>query len=155
LHREPGLVGAAADFGARVELICDGFHLHPAVIRAMFKLFGAEKICMISDSLSCAGLKDGQYNLAEQDVTVSGGKATLADGTLAGSSINLLIALQRAVSYGVRLEDAVLACTKTPALSVGIGDSIGAIEEGFFGDCLVLEKNLALRHVIKAGVLVA
>ena len=150
LHREPGVIGAAADFGAYVELICDGIHVHPAAIRAVFKLFGPEKICMISDSLSCAGLKDGQYTLAGQDVTVSDGKATLADGTIAGSSINLLIALQRVVSFGVSLEDAVLACTKTPALSAGIGDSVGAIAEGFLGDCLVLDKNLALKHVIKS-----
>ena len=152
LHREPGLIGAAADSGAYVELICDGIHVHPAAIRTAFKIFGPEKICMISDSLSCAGLKDGQYSLAGQNVTVSGGKATLADGTIAGSSINLLIALQRAVSFGVPLGDAVTACTKTPALSVGIGDMVGAIEEGLYGDCLVLDKNLALMQVIKSPV---
>ncbi len=151
-HREPGPVGAAADASAYVELICDGIHLHPSVIRAAFKLFGARRVCMISDSLSCAGLKDGQYTLAGQAVTVKGGLATLADGTIAGSAINLLTALQRAVAFGVRLEDAVLACTKTPAESIGLAKEIGSIEEGLLGDCLVLDADLKLKCVVKGGV---
>ncbi len=152
LHRDPGPIGAAADASAYVEIICDGIHLHPSVIRAVFKLFGANRVCMISDSLSCAGLEDGQYTLAGQAVTVRGGHATLPDGTIAGSSINMLIALQRTVGFGVRLEDAVLACTKTPAESVGIADEVGSIKEGLLGDCLVLDRDLNLKCVVKGGV---
>jgi len=152
-HRDPGTVTYALVGNTYVEVICDGIHLHPAMIRAMFKLFGAQRICLISDSVACAGLEDGQYMLAGQDITVSNGKATLADGTIAGSSINLLTALRRAHSFGIPLADAVTACTKTPALSVGLGNAAGAIEDKLYGDCLVLEKDLTLRHVIKGGEL--
>ncbi len=152
MHREPGLVGAAADASAYVEVISDGIHLHPSVVRAAFKLFGANRVCMISDSLSCAGLENGEYTLAGQAVTVRDGLATLSDGTIAGSAINLLIALKRAVSFGVRLEDAVLACTKTPAESVGIADKAGSIEDGLLGDCLVLDGELRLKYVVKGGI---
>ncbi len=151
-HREPGLVGAAADASAFAEVICDGIHLHPSAVRAAYKLFGAERVCMISDSLSCAGLANGEYTLAGQAVTVRDGYATLAGGTLAGSAINLLIALRRAVGFGIRLEDAVLACTSTPANSVGIADKVGSIEEGLLGDCLVLGDDLELKYVIKGEV---
>ena len=152
MHRDPGLVGAAADASAYVEVISDGIHLHPSVVRAAFKLFGANRVCMISDSLSCAGLSNGEYTLAGQAVTVRDGLATLSDGTIAGSAINLLIALKRAVSFGVRLEDAVLACTKTPAESVGIADKAGSIEDGLLGDCLVLDGELRLKYVVKGGI---
>lgn len=154
LHREPGVVGAAADFGAYSEVISDGYHLHPSIVRNAFKLIGADKVCMISDSLSCAGLADGEYSLAGQRVFVNNGKATLESGTLAGSSINLLIALRRTVSFGVALEAAVAACSAVPAASIGMADTIGAIDEGCLGDCLVLKKDLGLLHVIKGGKVV-
>ncbi len=154
LNREPGLIGAAADASAYAEVICDGVHLHPSVIRAVFKFVGASRICMISDSLSCAGLENGEYTLAGQAVTVRDGCATLKDGTIAGSAINLRVALERTVGFGIPLEDAVLACTRTPAESVGIADKVGSIEEGLFGDCIVLDGELRLKHVIKGGAVI-
>ncbi len=106
LHREPGVIGAAFDSGASVELICDGLHIHPAVIRATHKLFG-DKLVIISDSLRCAGMPDGDYELGGQPITMKDGKATLrGTDTLAGSSSNLLQELQNVVSFGVPLEPA-------------------------------------------------
>ena len=93
LHRAPGVIGAAFDAGASVELICDGLHIHPAVIRATYQMFG-DKLNLISDSLRCAGMPDGDYELGGQPITVKNGKATLSGtDTLAGSSISVLDAL--------------------------------------------------------------
>ena len=78
-HREPGVIGAARDDEkCHVELICDGVHIHPSVVRATFAMFGADRIIMISDSMRATGLTDGQYTLGGQDVFVKGPLATLA-----------------------------------------------------------------------------
>ena len=101
-----------------MELICDGLHIHPAVIRATHKLFG-DKLVIISDSLRCAGMPDGEYELGGQPIEMKGGKATLrGTDTLAGSSSNLLSELQNVVAFGLPLEDAVTALTLAPARAV-------------------------------------
>ena len=153
-HRDPAIIGAAADKGAYVEVICDGIHLHPSVIRAVFKLYGKEKICFISDSIRCAGLTDGEYELGGQPVSVNNGKATLKDGTIAGSSIDLLTALTRGVEFGVSLESVVESLTMTPAKSIGMFDTIGSIDDGKQADCVLLSETLEIVKVFKNGVCV-
>ena len=96
-----GVIAAASDAGASVELISTVSHIHPSVIRLTHRLFG-EKLVLISDSLRCAGMPDGDYTLGGQPITMKGGKATLTGtDTLAGSSIHLMDGLRRAVSFGV------------------------------------------------------
>lgn len=86
-HREPAVVGAAADDpDVMPELICDGIHIHPCMVRNTFRLFGAHRMILISDSMRAVGMEDGQYTLGGQEVTVRGALATLADGTIAGSA---------------------------------------------------------------------
>ena len=148
LHRAPGVIGAAFDAGASVELICDGLHIHPAVIRATYQLFG-EKLNLISDSLRCAGMPDGDYELGGQPIVVKGGKATLLDGTLAGSSISMLDAVRNVVRFGLPLEAAVYAATSAPALAAKL--DVGVIEAGRAADLLVLDKDLNLKAVFVDG----
>lgn len=151
LHRAPGVVGAAFDAGATVELITDGLHVDPAVIRMAYKLFG-KRLVLISDSLRCAGMPDGDYELGGQKITMKYGKATLAGtGTLAGSSISLMEGLRRAVSFGIPLEDAVAAATITPAKVIGMDDEIGSIEPGKWADFVLLDRDLNTRAVFKHG----
>ena len=150
LHRAPGIIGAALDSGASVELICDGLHIHPAVIRATYKMFG-DKLNLISDSLRCAGMPDGDYELGGQPITMKNGKATLTGtDTLAGSSISMLDALRNVVKFGLPLEAAVYAASTAPAMAVGLSD-IGAIEPGRAADLLVLDKDLGLKAVFVNG----
>ncbi len=148
LHRAPGVIGAAFDAGASVELICDGLHIHPAGIRATYQLFG-EKLNLISDSLRCAGMPDGDYELGGQPIVVKGGKATLLDGTLAGSSISMLDAVRNVVRFGLPLEAAVYAATSAPALAAKL--DVGVIEAGRAADLLVLDKDLNLKAVFVDG----
>ncbi|MEF2700280.1 MAG: N-acetylglucosamine-6-phosphate deacetylase [Oscillospiraceae bacterium] len=150
-HRAPGVIGAASDSGATVELICDGIHSHPAVVRATFRLF-AGKVVLISDSMRCTGLPDGNYSLGGQPVTVLNGKCVLTGtDTIAGSSIHLLDGVRRAVSFGVPLETAVTAATLTPAKVIGRADEIGSLAVGKCADLVVLDKELNLKAVYIDG----
>ena len=148
LHRAPGVIGAAFDAEASVELICDGLHIHPAAIRATYQLFG-DKLNLISDSLRCAGMPDGNYELGGQPIVVKDHKATLLDGTLAGSSISLLDAVRNVVRFGLSLEDAVYAASTAPAQAVGL--DAGVIAQGRCADLLVLDESLALKAVFVDG----
>ncbi len=153
-HRAPGLVGAAADTRkAEVELICDGVHIHPAAVRTTFKIFGDERIILISDSMMATGLEDGDYSLGGQAVKVVGNLATLQDGTIAGSATNLMDCLRTAVlKMGIPLEAAVKCAAVNPAKSVGIYDQHGSITPGKAADVVLLTKeNLALKQVILGG----
>ncbi|WP_294787585.1 N-acetylglucosamine-6-phosphate deacetylase [uncultured Eubacterium sp.] len=149
-HRNPGIIGAAFDAGATVELICDGFHIDPSVIRMTAALFG-NKLNLISDSMRCAGMPEGEYSLGGQPVWMKAGKATLADGTLAGSSIHLMDAVRNVVRFGVPLEQAIRVATLTPAEAIGLESEIGCIQEGARADLLILNQDLELETVIIGG----
>lgn len=151
LHRAPGVVGAAMDAGAYVELICDGLHVHPAVIRAAFRMFPG-RVVLISDAVRSAGMPDGDYTLGGQAITMKNGRTTLGDGTLAGSNITLLEALQNCVSFGIPLTEAVEAATLRPAVSVGIEGEVGSIEPGKRADFVLLDQDLNLCAVYHYGV---
>lgn len=120
-HREPGVPGAAlVDDRLYCEMICDGIHLHPDVIRLLVRAKGPGKAVMITDAMEAAGMPDGQYALGGQPVTVHHGEARLEDGTLAGSVLTMRQALHNMIHrFGVTPEDAVLMCTATPAASIG------------------------------------
>lgn len=151
-HRSPGVIAAAFDSGATAELICDGLHIHPGVIRMASQLFG-ENLVVISDSLRCAGMPDGQYELGGQQIEMKNGKATLlGSDTLAGSSTNLLQELKNLVSFGLSLEDALTAMTIAPAKAVRLDDKIGSIAVGKAADLLLLDESLNLTATYIDGV---
>lgn len=156
-HRAPGPIGAAADRQkVEVELITDGVHIHPASVRTTFRMFGDDRIILISDSMRATGLEDGDYTLGGQDVKVTGNKAVLADGTIAGSVTNLLDCMRTAVLHmGIPLESAVKCAAVNPAKSVGIYDEYGSISPGKKADVVLLRKeDLTVKHVIMEGGLV-
>ena len=149
-HRAPGVVGAAYDKNATAELICDGLHIHPSAIRVAKQLFG-KHLVVISDSLRCAGMPDGDYELGGQPIEMKNGKATLKNSeTLAGSSTNLLAEVKNLVSFGFSLEDAIYAVSTAPAKAARL-DDIGSIEPGKQADLLLLTKDLELHSVYIDG----
>lgn len=152
-HRAPGVIGAAADTPhAFVELICDGIHIAPSVVRATFRLFGDDRVILISDSMEAAGMPDGKYSLGGLEVNVKGKLATLTDGTIAGSATPLYQCLLTAVSMGIPLESAVKAATINPCRSIGIDALYGSIKEKKKAHFLVLnKKDLSIKAVIKCG----
>lgn len=148
-HRAPGLIGAAMDDPeCMVELICDGYHIHPSAIRTVFRMFGPERVILISDSMRATGMENGTYELGGQEVTVKDRKAVLKDGTLAGSATNLYGCMCKAVEFGIPLEQAIMAATANPARSIGIFDRVGSIRIGKQADLLLVSENLELKRVI-------
>lgn len=147
-HRDPGIIGAAADQShVMVELICDGIHINPSVIRMVFRIFGEDRVVLISDAMRATGMEDGVYELGGQDVIKKGNRATLADGTLAGSATNLFDCMKNVVSYGIPLETAIKAATLNPSNSIG-DQTIGRIKTGLQADLLILDNELNLVQVI-------
>lgn len=149
-HRKPGVVGAAYDSGATVELICDGYHVDPSVIRMTEKLFG-ERMILVSDSGRCTGMPEGDYLLGGQTITLREGKACLkGTDTLACSAVNLMECMRRAVSFGLPMEDAVYAATTAPAAVIGAGN-VGSIAPGKAADLVVLDEALQVKAVFVEG----
>ena len=147
-------MGAAFDSDCKVELICDGVHIHPSVVRAVFQLFGPKRVILISDTMRAAGMSDGAYTLGGQDVNVKGKLATLADGTIAGSVTDLMNCMRTAVSFGIPLEDAVRAAAVNSAKAIGIYSRVGSVESGKLANLVVLDEELELKAVIFKGQVV-
>ena len=153
-HRAPGVIGAAFDSpNCRAELICDGVHIHPSVVRATFQMFGDDRMILISDSMRATGMEDGLYTLGGQYVAVKGKYAALvSDGTLAGSVTNLMDCMRTAVKdMQIPLESAIACATMNPAKAIGIYEKYGSISEGKIANIVLLDKNLNLKQVIING----
>ena len=156
-HRAPGVIGAACDNeNVKVELICDGVHVHPSVIRATFKMFGDDRIVMISDSMMATGKPDGTYALGGQEVTVKGNVATLTEGgAIAGSVTNLMNCIRYAVkTAGIPLESAVKCAAVNSAKSIGIFDQYGSITAGKYANVVLLDEELNIEKIVKRGKVV-
>ena len=154
-HRAPGPIIAALEEGAEVELITDGIHIHPAMVRFTFNTFGADHVILIADSMMACGLPDGQYSLGGQAVTVKGALATLTEhpGTIAGSATCLYDCMRHAVlDMGVPLASAVRAATLNPARSIGIDADYGSLEPGRWGNVVLADEQLNIQKVIQKGV---
>ena len=150
-HRKPGVIGAASERENVVaELICDGLHVHPGAVRMAFKLFPG-RVCLISDSLRCCGMPDGEYELGGQQVFLSGGVARLSDGTIAGAASDLYADMQNAVAFGIDRDEAIRAATIRPAREIGRADEIRSIEEGKLADFVVCGADLTREAVYIGG----
>ena len=112
-------------------------------------MFG-EKLVIISDSLRCAGMPEGNYELGGQPIIMKDGLARLPDGTIAGSATNLLEELRNVVDFGFPLEDALWAAATAPAAVIGVPE-VGRIAPGCQADLLLLDRALRLRQVYIGG----
>ena len=106
-HREPGVIGAFFDTDAVAELICDSIHIADPLLRMMFNSYG-DRIAIISDSMAATGLSDGVYKLGNLDVYVKDCVATLENGTLAGSAMNIYQMMKNLITVGIEKEKAIL-----------------------------------------------
>ena len=138
-HRETGPIGAAFDKKIYAQLICDGLHVSPSMVRMAYSMFGDERLILISDSLACAQLPDGEYESGGLKVTLKNGQARLKDGTLAGSSFTLLQCVKKAVEIGIPFCSAVKMATETPAKLLGLNK--GKIAQGYDADLLIIDKE--------------
>ena len=156
-HREPGPIIAALEKDAQVELIADGVHVHPAMVRFTFNTFKEDKIILISDSMEATGLADGVYQLGGQSVTKRGSRAALTEdeNTIAGSVTDLYGCFKKAVlDMKVPLEKAVRAVTENPAAAIGIDKDYGSLEAGHYANILLLDDELNIVKRIYKGKMV-
>jgi N-acetylglucosamine-6-phosphate deacetylase len=152
-HRAPGPVFALLGAGPVVcELIADGFHLHPGTLAFAARVAGPQRTALITDAMDAAGMPDGSYQLGGQGVEVRDRVARLVrDGSIAGSTLTMDLALRNAVAAGIALPDAVAMASTTPARALGRDDEVGALEAGLRADLLVLSPDLRVKRVMRAG----
>lgn len=148
-HRNAGPIGAAVEKHIYAQLICDGFHISKPVVLATYKMFGPERLTLISDSIRPAGLPDGEYESGGLKVNVKNSTIRLTDGTIAGSYATLWECVKKAVEFGIPFDDAVHMASATPAEMLGVKK--GKIEPGYDADLLVIDDNFNIEKVIING----
>lgn len=154
-HREPGIVGAAFDSDCMVELISDGNFVCPTVMRAVFKMFGDDRIIMISDGIRATGGEEGIYDFGGRSYIVKNEIAMMEDGSLVAPVISLRQSLKKMVKqFGIPLESAVRCATYNPAKLLNLLDQYGVIKAGNYADLLLLDQDLNVNMVFKKGKLV-
>lgn len=154
-HREPGpvpeILADAAGGGAIVELIADGIHVSPSLVRNVYELVGREQIVFVTDAMAAAGVEDGDYVLGGQEVQVSDGIARLArTGAIAGGTAHLIDVVRTAFDAGIPLVDAVYMASVQGARILG-NSQVGRIEEGCRADVLVTTADLHPLQVVFRG----
>ncbi len=151
-HRNPGPIGAAIDKGAYVQVISDGFHLHPAIVKMLYRTFGADRMIIISDSIAPAGLADGEYIINSRPIKVKDSHAYLPDGTIAGSTSTLMDCVKAAISFGIPKADALRMASETPANCIGVKK--GRVAVGYDADIIVTDKDLNVISSFVKGKLI-
>ncbi len=152
-HREPGVVGAAlVSSSATAELIADGVHVHPAVLR-IATLAMPNRIALITDAVRAAGMPPGTYKLYHHQFTVTAtGAARLEDGTLAGSTLTMCRAVQNMVELaGLPIELVIPMATEVPARILGVADRKGRIAAGYDADLVLLTPKFDVSRVFVRG----
>lgn len=153
-HREPGPIIAAMENEAEAEIIADGVHVHSSMVRFAFRMFGKDKICLISDSMEATGLQDGEYQLGGQSVTVTGNRAVLTEdrNIIAGSVTNLFNCMKIAVQrMGIPFEAAIRAASENPAKAIGVDKDYGSIAIGKYANIVLVDENLDIKRIINRG----
>jgi N-acetylglucosamine-6-phosphate deacetylase len=154
-HRAPGPVVAAFDNPkVTAELICDGIHAYPAVLRMAFKLLGEDRSIVVSDSMRAAGRGDGEFELGGQKVFVKNGRAALEGGNLAGSTTNMHDEFLNLLKFDIPFRQALKSCTINPARAIGADIYTGSIEAGKFADIQVTDQDYNPIMVFVKGKLV-
>lgn len=148
-HRNPGPIGAGVEKRIYAQLITDGVHIAKPIVLATYKMFGADRMIIISDSIRCAGLPDGEYDSGGLRVFKKGSEARLADGTIAGGNSTLWYCVKKASEMGIPFDDAVKMASETPAKMLGVNK--GKFEVGYDADLLVIDDNLEIETVIIGG----
>jgi N-acetylglucosamine-6-phosphate deacetylase len=152
-HREPGIVGVGlTEPSLCTELIADGVHVHPRMARLLVMTKGVRGIALITDSISAAGLPDGEYDAEEQHIHVVDGEARLSDGTLAGSTLTMDVAVRNLAHFGgISWDDALVAATSTPAALLGLHRRKGSVAVGFDADLVGFDDRHEVRWTMVGG----
>ena len=141
-HRQAGPVGAALVNNAYVQVICDGEHIHHSVVLALYRMFGTDRMILISDGIRATGLSDGEYSFGNQKINVQNGIARTKNGNLAGSTATLFDCVKRAIEFGIPAADAFKMASHTPATLLNLKK--GRIEAGYDAEFVVTDESYNL-----------
>ncbi|WP_277212885.1 N-acetylglucosamine-6-phosphate deacetylase [Isoptericola croceus] len=160
-HRDAGPIPACLAAARRgdlvVELVGDGVHLDPAVVRTVVQTVGVDQVVLVTDAMAAAGMPDGAYDLGPMSVTVTDGVARVVDadhpegGAIAGGTAHLVDVVRAAVAAGVPLVAAVRCASWVPAGVLGL-DDVGGLVAGRRADLVVTDRDLVVREVLRGGV---
>lgn len=154
-HREPGVVGAAFDTNAFCEIIVDNIHCNPAVQRIVNKVKGNDRTVLITDSMRACGMGDGESELGGQQVFVKGQRATLADGTIAGSVLTMDRAIYNyAANLNIPVWQAIESATMTPARALGLDHILGSLSPGKYADMVIFDERVNIAMTFRGGKVV-
>lgn len=154
-HHEPGAVGALLeDQEVTCELICDGLHIHPAVLKLAWKLLGEDRAVVVSDAMRASGMPDGEYDLGGTIVKVSQGRTDFGNGKLAGSTTDLYSEFLFLLSLGIPVTSALRSVSINPARVLGLEELTGSLEVGKYADMVALDKHNRIQKVWVRGRLV-
>ena len=155
-HHKPGVVGAALSSPELIlEIIADGIHVLPPVVKILIRAKGIEKVVLITDAMRAASKPEGTYNLGGQEVTVTKGQVRLKDGTLAGSVLTMDKAVRNMIDMvGVPLKEAIQMATINQAKCLGVENEKGSLETGKDADIVILDKKLKVKLTMVGGKIV-
>jgi N-acetylglucosamine-6-phosphate deacetylase len=153
-HRDPGILGVAlADDRLTADVIADGIHLDPIVLRLFLRAKGAERAVLISDATAATGMPDGRYHLGQLEVEVKNGKC-MSDGKLAGSVLTMDRAVRNVMRFaGCDLQQSVRLATINPTRVVREAENRGELKEGLAADFTVLDQSGRVLRTIVGGYL--
>lgn len=152
-HREPGPIGAAIDSQhVTVEVIADGVHLHPATVHLLIEALGTDRVCLITDAVTPAGLDSGTFHIGGEEATLDGGSIRLPDGTIAGSAATMDAVVRNVVDWGcANLTSALQMASLVPARVAGVADRTGQIAPGLDADLVALTSDLRVERTWVGG----
>jgi N-acetylglucosamine-6-phosphate deacetylase len=152
-HRTPGTLGGVlTDERIYCQVIVDGIHVHPAMVKLLIRAKGVRRTILITDAIRAAGLHDGTYDLGGQPVTVQNGVARIDNGSLAGSTLTLDTALRNAMQYaGLSLQEALLMVTTVPAQALHLGWQKGVLAPDADADVVLLDFDLNVVMTLVGG----
>jgi N-acetylglucosamine-6-phosphate deacetylase len=152
-HRNPGTLGGVlTDDRIYGQVIGDGIHVHPAMVKLLVRAKGTGRAILITDSIRAAGLPDGDYGLGDQKVTVRGGICRIANGSLAGSTATLDGVLRNVMKFaGLTLPQAIPMATSTPAEAMNLAGKKGVLQEGADADVILLDDEIKVRMAMVCG----
>jgi N-acetylglucosamine-6-phosphate deacetylase len=152
--RDPGMVGAVLASHLYAGLIADGHHVHPAAMQAAFRAKGAGEIMLVTDAMPVVGSGSDHFLLGGQEIKTDQGRLISADGTLAGSNLDMASAVRNAISMmGVSLEEALTMASTTPAEFLGLGKEFGQIAPGYHADIIHLDAAMMVQRSWISGVM--
>jgi N-acetylglucosamine-6-phosphate deacetylase len=152
-HREPGPIGAAVEAAdVTIEVIADGVHLHRATVRLLMEAAGSQRICLVTDAVTPAGLDAGSFRIGHEEAILTDNEIRLPDGTIAGSAATMDSVVRKCLEWEAADRTAALTmASAVPAAAAGVADRKGKIAPGYDADLVILSEDLAVRETWTGG----